>query len=477
MYRQGLGDCFLVSMPGAGGKPFHMMIDCGLLQGTKNIKDRLGAVLDDVIAVTGGTLDVLVVTHEHYDHIIGFSLLRDKFAPAGQVVPGKLAVKAAWFAWTEDPADQLAGEIRRQREARKAALAGLAARLDHMGAAAPDVPAAVSGALAFFGMGAGGKPDAGAGDADGLGITAKAMASAVSYAAKGAVRYFRPGDVWTDDALPGIRVLVLGPPHDRASMNKTDSATEVYHLDAGGLEDSVRMAAAVGGDAVDPDPFCPFEQPYRRQLSLLQGDATSAAGAFLAETYFNPKPTTPETDRAWRRIDGAWLGSAEQLALALDSSTNNTSLVLAIELPQPDGKPGGDVLLFPGDAQVGNWLSWHDVKWDGFTTADLLARTKFYKVGHHGSHNATLKGKGLELMPKGGLTAFIPVDHQRAVEKKWFEMPLDALIEALGERCGNAVVRIDQNATVGVVGLSAGGTGGPFDTLYYDWTCEVPTAT
>src|SRR5207237_641244 len=45
----------------------------------------------------------------------------------------------------------------------------------------------------------------------------------------------------------------------------------------------------------------------------------------------------------WRRIDGEWLGSATELALALQSYTNNTSLVLALEVGEP-GK--GDVLLF-----------------------------------------------------------------------------------------------------------------------------------
>ena len=48
---------------------------------------------------------------------------------------------------------------------------------------------------------------------------------------------------------------------------------------------------------------------------------------------------------------------ASDLALQLDSVTNNTSLVLAIERIA-DGK----VLLFPADAQEGNWLSWHDEK-------------------------------------------------------------------------------------------------------------------
>jgi len=41
----------------------------------------------------------------------------------------------------------------------------------------------------------------------------------------------------------------------------------------------------------------------------------------------------------------------------LQSATNNTSLVLAIELED------GDVMLFAGDAQVGNWLSWQDLTW------------------------------------------------------------------------------------------------------------------
>ena len=88
------------------------------------------------------------------------------------------------------------------------------------------------------------------------------------------------------------------------------------------------------------------------------------------------------------------------LALQLDSLTNNTSLALAIERIA-DGR----VLLFPADAQQGNWLSWHKLEWQRerrrrggrpatVTAADLLDRTVFYKVGHHGSHNATAKRRG-----------------------------------------------------------------------------------
>jgi hypothetical protein len=113
----------------------------------------------------------------------------------------------------------------------------------------------------------------------------------------------------------------------------------------------------------------------------------------------------------------------------------------------------GEILLFPGDAQVGSWLSWQDLKWElkdpksGSATEvkgpDLLARTIFYKVGHHGSHNATLKAKGLELMTSDDLVAMIPVDHAMAVKKRWGLMPLPALVDRIKEKTHGRVLRID----------------------------------
>lgn len=108
----------------------------------------------------------------------------------------------------------------------------------------------------------------------------------------------------------------------------------------------------------------------------------------------------------WKTIDHDWLEQASRLALYLDTYTNNSSLVLAIELVK-----SGKVLLFAADAQTGNWLSWFDVKFENeqVSTDYLLANTVFYKVGHHGSHNATLV-KGLESMTHKDLIAMIPVD-------------------------------------------------------------------
>jgi hypothetical protein len=106
------------------------------------------------------------------------------------------------------------------------------------------------------------------------------------------------------------------------------------------------------------------------------------------------------------------------------------------------------VLLFPADAQVGNWLSWHRHAWDRdgggekVRARELLERTVLYKVGHHGSHNATLRDEGLERMTHPELVAMIPVDEEQAEKKSW-AMPFGPLAERLAERCRQRVLRAD----------------------------------
>ncbi len=95
MYRQGLGDCFLLSFPRAHGES-HVLIDCGVLKGTADATARINRVAESILESTGGRLDALVVTHEHWDHISGFLQAESVFA--------RLEIGEVWMAWTEDPA-------------------------------------------------------------------------------------------------------------------------------------------------------------------------------------------------------------------------------------------------------------------------------------------------------------------------------------------------------------------------------------
>ena len=71
-----------------------------------------------------------------------------------------------------------------------------------------------------------------------------------------------------------------------------------------------------------------------------------------------------------------------------------------------------------------------------------------YKVGHHASHNATLKHDaqhrdyGLQLMPDG-LVALIPVDQAAAAKLRGWDMPYRLLYEALKKKTRGNILRSD----------------------------------
>jgi hypothetical protein len=69
-----------------------------------------------------------------------------------------------------------------------------------------------------------------------------------------------------------------------------------------------------------------------------------------------------------------------QIVGLLDKQMNNTSVILLFQI-------GKKKLLFPGDAQLENWQYALGQK----KYQSLLASVNLYKVGHHGSLNATPK--------------------------------------------------------------------------------------
>ena len=411
MYRQGLGDCFLLAFATGAGRPCYMLIDCGVLLGTPDAGGKMRQVAESLRDSTGGRIDVLVATHQHWDHLSGFDQAREVF--------DEIDFGEVWAGWTEDPGNALANRLRARRRAHLRALSAAARSLRAVGAA-PKAET-LEAVLGFFGdLGVDGRPSR--------------IEAALDYVlGRGKPpRYRTPGETV---GLPGspARVHVLGPPLDEALLMRSDPslAEETAFFTA--------VLAAAGPLSPEErelrDLSFPFDGVYRVDPEPAKGDD------FFQKHYYGEAGTPAEMEMAWRQIEGDWLTSADNLALQLDSDTNNTSLALGIEL-----SPGGKVLLFPGDAQVGNWLSWHHL--DTIDAADLLRRTALYKVGHHASHNATLREKGLELMERPDLVAMIPVDEQMAHRPKGgnpdgWDMPFLPLLERLREKTRGRVLRAD----------------------------------
>jgi hypothetical protein len=472
MYRHGLGDCFLITLPKTDGTSFYVMIDCGIIVGSPN-PGIMEDVVKNIIADTDGFVDILVVTHEHYDHVSGFAIAQDLFVE--RRTSGKLAVGQVWFAWTEDPADTFATRLRRERKKRKEKLAALVANMgmqsESLGLNKLVDP--IDHVLGFFGMEKGRLKAEGKAKIGGTGAAMEFVGGLAP------VRYCRPTDKpITLPDVNGVRIYVLGPPADEKMLKKTDSKSEVYHLANSGAALSFFMTLP-NADRDKLERYQPFEPPARYRLTEINKPSDSSGGAFdrhlkfFSAHYFGP--TQEGADQSWRRIDETYMDAAAEFALQLDSATNNTSLALAFELVD-----SAKVLLFVADAQVGNWLSWQNVQWklDANTTvtaSDLLRRTVFYKVGHHGSHNATAKAKGLELMQSDDLVAFIPVNHKMAVQKGWGKMPLPKLVKELNARTQGRLVLADEdykppNTPKGKA-FAAALTGGPKgkEKLYYEW--------
>lgn len=437
MYRQGLGDCFLVTFF-TGPDPVHMLVDCGTL-GATTTGVKMADVIKNISDTTGAHLDVLVATHEHKDHVSGF---------AGDPSPfDAFQVDRAWVAWTEDPADELAKKIVKYKDDLRMTIALAANALGASPVADPaemnavgEMKSGMEGLLDFFS------------DVPLAAGLAKGIDELMRYVTRRAGdngKFLLPGDVIEGAWLPGVRFYVLGPPQSESALRNMGEhgSPELYSLAARFSSDLAAFSRfGLAGssfsdyrDSLDAEERQAFERrlPFDPRFRVESSDPTACEERF--SSYYRKED-------AWRRIDADWLGGGSDLALQLDSYTNNTSLALAIELT--DDKR---VLLFPADAQVGNWESWDGVKFKDDTghdldvrSADLLSRTVFYKVGHHSSHNATVKARGLELMEREDLVAMIPVDRKVAMKKTppW-QMPAKALYERLVEKTMGRVVRSD----------------------------------
>jgi hypothetical protein len=153
-------------------------------------------------------------------------------------------------------------------------------------------------------------------------------------------------------ALPGVTIHVLGPSRDENVIAQMDPPAGRSYLRL--AEDEAEANGA-------PEPFNPSWWVTEQEYAV--------------EAEWQHLLASPQ-DRS--RIKELSAGREEVVAATLDGAVNGTSLMLVLQV-------GKVHLLFPGDAQWGTWR----VAMSDPDQRALMKRAVFYKIGHHGSHNAT----------------------------------------------------------------------------------------
>src|SRR5215203_2011358 len=356
-FQVGFGDCFLLRFHYAGNKRRHVLIDFGSFPKASWLKGTgMSEVAEAIKAECGGKLDALVATHRHADHITGFTTKEDD---PGSVI-ASCNPDVVVQPWTEDPdakrnarkptASFMASATGlRGADADKAFDRGLSFvdSLDDMRTLLPVIEQQadrirdegdprLADKLAFYGQ-------------NGLG-NLSAVQNLMDMGKKGEARYVYYGaESGLEAVLPGVKVRVLGPP----TLEQSDTIKK-YAKNA-------------------PDQYWLTQT---RTAMWLKDESSLFPGVESVKFDGAPAHARWLIDRL-RTLKSRQL---LEIVRSLDKVLNNTSVILLFEV-------GAKKLLFPGDAQLENWS--YAMQQPG--VPELLAEVDFYKVGHHGSLNATPK--------------------------------------------------------------------------------------
>jgi beta-lactamase superfamily II metal-dependent hydrolase len=381
MYRVGFGDFFLVSVPGPNGSK-HILIDCGV-----HAKDThsIAPAVADMARETNNHLSLIIVTHRHADHVTGFSKCKKVFE--------QFKVDRIWMSWYEDPKDTKAQAFQAKIAATANALhLALAARSDPASEEYKDMVGNILDAMPA----SGGQQNPGA------------FEVLRSFPGDPPIDYYKAGDTPTlppDLVAAGLGATIFGPPDDPNIISKTDKASEEYIASAG---------------AVEAGPMKPFASAF----DIKPEDYKSDVFEIIPRTVIETRLASVQPD-----VLAAKAATANNLI-------NNQSLVVLFTFK-------GKTLLFAGDAQWGNWANF---LFGGVTETTMkpeskaiLAKLDFYKVGHHGSTNATPKD-ALAAMREGCVAMC------STAMDAYSEVPRDALVTAIDQKTDHQLARSDQVA-------------------------------
>lgn len=329
-------------------------------------------IVGNIAEETDRQLEIIIATHAHRDHISGFGKFQDVFA--------KFKIGEIWLSWTWNPKDKKARKLQEKHTA-------LTDKLDQH----------------FRALSANGSVDLGAFYAvmnlAGNMHAVEALRSGFGND-KVKVRYLKAGDTLKSgdiySSMPGLSVRILGPPQSKDFLGQMNPPSGQGYLRAGpnGMLERV-------------DSIQPFGIRWR----------------------VDPLPRDPHLPaKEKKQLQGLSRSSINDVAFSLDQARNNESLVILFIFHSK-------YLLFPGDAQYGNWRWW--LEHEKYSSSDILSRINFFKIAHHGSHNATPR-EALEKMADGQFAAMVSTQ-----SKPWKSIPRVTLMSRLDEKTKNRIVRSD----------------------------------
>ncbi|MBI4995959.1 MAG: hypothetical protein HZC22_03490 [Rhodocyclales bacterium] len=391
-YKVGFGDCFLLRFVYPDRKNRHVLIDFGSSALPKGLRDgHMSDVARDIADKCGGRLDAVVATHRHLDHISGFATAKNGKG-SGDIIRA-LKPKVVVQPWTEQP--DLAEDAKAPAAVRSGSgrhklalqrmneVAAMVVRdFDRLG---KGFSKEVADRIRFIGE-----------------TNIKNLSAVKNLQTMGPNVYTYFGaKSGLDGILPGVKTTVLGPPTreqaDGLEKMRSHDDSEYWHL---------RLARLKRDLAPEAEPESPFP-----------GHPTDPGGKLPMSVRWIAS-----------RVQKARADELLQIVTILDDALNNTSVILLFEV-------GGRKLLFSGDAQIENW----QYALGKPAVLKALADVDLYKVGHHGSLNATPKTLWQQFAQRGGGTKkqnrLITVLSTRADKHgtvaKGTEVPRTKLVDAL----------------------------------------------